>query len=228
MRRAISIMLPLVGLIFSGCTTPYKVSGIKSERQAQIFRNNKDVLISTKHHTVGITCESVNDGNAMFAVVVVNKGDQHIVLSQDCVSATMTNGQPLKIVTKEQIEKKSNGDQAWEGFADGFMYGVLGPYPGTPGQIGLPGVHYSGTFPATTYGHAMAMEALNMHVEPRFYKTQEFLSTYIGADSIFPNQGCLRRFKVRMLPLKRNRNELLIKVNLETEEHVFSFKQSKA
>lgn len=195
---------------------------------------------------------------ANFIIGVRNGGEDDIVFSTGNIAITMSGSKDraktnsLKVYSYEDLVKEEKKRQAWAALATaigavgdslsaasaGYSH-TYGSYSGSAYSSYGTSAYGHGTYSATTYNPGAAQAAQNAaqtKSAAQFAQIQEegratlqaLASTILKKQTIFPGEWHGGVVKVRMPRVRKAPTEFVVKINVDGEEHLFQFKQTKA
>lgn len=166
-----AVWTALCAILVSGCASTYKLQPELGEGQKKAIDYGKDVLISTKKHTVSIVpIDFLEKSNQKPGVKVafINRGEKSVMVHPDRVTASF-NGRSLQTFSEDEvdaeIQKKADRSASLVAFMGGLSAGAAsysagrvqtkGTYYGTDSS----GQPFSGTYTASGYSASAAKAA---------------------------------------------------------------------
>ncbi len=163
--------IALCAMLVSGCASTYKLQPELSEGQKKAIDYGKDVLISTKKHTVSIVpIDFLEKSNKKPGVKVafINRSEKSVMVHPDRVTASF-NGRPVQTFSADEvdaeIQKKAERSASLAAFMGALSAGAAS-YSG--GRVETKGTYYgtdssgqsiSGTYTASGYSASAAKAA---------------------------------------------------------------------
>ncbi len=245
----------IISIVFlSGCSSTLKIQPIIKVDQESQYDNGIEFIMSSKNNSgaaVGLLSKNRTSTERMtFIVMVKNKLDQPTVFSTENITATMDN-RPLIIFSYDEliaeIEKERQAQVAFAAFTgalqaasaaqSGYQYHSGSYTTNYYNRTGYVGSGYGG-YTGYTYNPAAVQQVqqqavLNTRISQNITNANANLAAHEAAlyalkkETIFPNELHGGYIQLQKTLVPKSTNNIVLKIMLNGEEHVFEFIQSK-
>lgn len=247
---AIMALFLVISSLFCSCSS---IQITPTPGQAVIYENGHGIITSKKPKSFVTVCAlgADNEGRIVFDLSVANTGKSPVTVGLENVTATTAKGKPLRIYSRDDVERQARTNAAIAAFAVGLNAGAQsysasqpstttysGSYAGTSNyrvnnrygsQIGsVTGTQYgisSGS--STTYDPAraaVAQQAIQANTVANMGIIQTGLSQRLdGAQSIFASTTLFPGKQYGGRLLTKRGSEIHLQINSGDEVHTADF-----
>jgi len=220
----LKLMVVLVLVAISGCSTYGKISALPEDYQELIHKDDRKILTSEKYNLVGLSpkSESIkNTGWGEFILTIENKSSNNMQFSMSDISARsyeMDTGKTmeLEIFKREELIRQEISSQktrnAWD--AVGSVLNVLNvaANAGTGTSLSDQQKHEDGVSKS----------------KKRHKKTLENLKSLMPeTTTVLSGEKMNGRIRVQLPKITDTKKKIMFSINLDEEEHKLAFIQEK-